>query len=242
MNISKLLKYSYDNKLSHIASSLSMLTYIDVLFSNKIVIPKYDYIIIGKPFGAQAYYLIWKELGYLDNIETLSVGVKHDEIDFVNYGEETMGNALGVAIGIALTNHDINKCIYVNISDATLQMGNTLEALQFIGHHNIKNIFVTVDYNNSQVTGSVDDILKTDPIINMCKEYGWNVQEVDGHNKIELDYTFRKLDKTKPNIVFCKTKKGHGVPSIERDHVKWHYKKIETLSELQSLEQELLVT
>ena len=67
----ELLTYSYEQGLSHIPSALSMLDYVDTLFSNRLVTPE-DYIIIGKPFGSQAYYLVWEKLGYLDNIESLT--------------------------------------------------------------------------------------------------------------------------------------------------------------------------
>jgi len=229
--IKELLEYSYENKLSHIASALSMLDYVDVLFSEGIVTLD-DGIVIGKPFGSQAYYLVWRKLGWLQDIEKLSVGVKHDEILFVDYSEETMGNALGVATGIAMTT---DQMVWVNITDAALQMGNTLEALQFIGHNKIKNIFVTVDYNNAQVTGNVDDILKVEPIVNLCRHYGWWVQCVDGHSREKLKATFNNLTDSLPNIVFCETVKGHGVKEIQEDNKKWHYKKIETSEELQSL-------
>lgn len=235
MNRKRLLEYSFENKLSHIASALSMLDYVDILFSKGIVSID-DYIVIGKPFGAQAYYLVWQDLQYVTNIEKLSVGVKHDEVSFVDYGEETMGNALGVAIGIAMTT---SKQVWVNLSDACLQMGNTLEALQFIGHNQIKNVFVTVDYNNSQVTGNIDTILKIEPVINLCRHYGWWTQIVDGHNRDELEKVFVNKTDALPNIVFCKTVKGKGVKQMEENNKKWHYRKIETLEELQSLVQEL---
>jgi transketolase len=234
----ELLEYSYKQGLSHIASAMSMLDYVDVLFTDKFVTPD-DYIIIGKPFGAQAYYLVWQKLGFLDNIENLSVGVKHDEIVFVDYGEETMGNALGVAIGIAMTT---DRRVWVNISDAALQMGNTLEAIQFIGHHNIKNIFLTIDYNNAQVTGSISNVLKVKPAIQFFKEYGWFVQEVDGHDKTKISLAYANAVTTVPNVYVFHTQKGHGVKSIEQDIKKWHYRKIETQTELQSLVQELQVT
>jgi len=235
----QLLEYSYKNKLSHIASAMSMLDYVDVLFTNKYVQPFNDHIVIGKPFGAQAYYLVWQKLGYLNSIEDLSVGVKNDEIEFVDYGEETMGNALGVAIGIAMTT---DKRVWVNISDAALQMGNTLEAIQFIGHHNIKNIFLTIDYNNAQVTGNISDVLKIKPTIQFFKEYGWFVQEVDGHDKVKIATAYENAVTTVPNVYFFHTKKGHGVTSIQEDIKKWHYRKIETEAELQSLVQGLQVT
>jgi len=232
----QLLEHSYHHKLSHIASAMSMIDYVDVLFTEKFVVPYQDHIVIGKPFGAQAYYLVWKNLGYLGEISDLSVGVKHDELLFVDYGEETMGNALGVAAGIALAT---DKRVWVNISDAALQMGNTLEAIQFIGHHNIKNVFLTVDYNDAQVTGNISDVLKIKPTIQFFKEYGWFVQEVNGHDRAKVSAAYENAVSTVPNVYIFHTKKGHGVKSIEEDIKKWHYRKIETLTELQSLVQEL---
>ena len=176
--IQELLEYSFKHNLAHIPSALSMYTYIQEIFGR--YIKEDDIIIIGKPFGAQAYYLVWKELGWIDDIDNLSVGVKHSEIPFVDYSEETIGNALGVAIGMAIANP--KKRVYVNITDATLQMGNTLEAIQFIGQNKLSNIFVSVDYNNSQVTGSTDDIISVEPVIGMMEEYGWKVFKCNDGN------------------------------------------------------------
>lgn len=227
-----LLEYSHQHRLSHIPSALSMLDYIDVLFTYKYIVPGQDHIVIGKPFGAQAYYVLWKQLGYLDDIENLNVGVKHDEISFVDFSEETMGNALGVAAGIAMTT---DKRVWVNLSDAALQMGNTLEAIQFIGHNKLKNIFLTIDYNNTQVTGYVDDILTVTPAIQFFKEYGWFVQEPDGHNKDNLNYAFSNTNLYVPNVIVCHTTKGHGVKCMEDDPRKWHYKRIDSEIELQDM-------
>jgi transketolase len=227
----ELLAYSFKQGLSHIPSAMSMLDYVDVLFTENIVTPD-DKIVLGKPFGSQAYYLIWRKLGYLKTIEGLNIGVKHDEIEFVDYSEETMGNALGVAIGIALTT---NKRVWVNISDASLQMGNTLEAIQFIGHHGIKNIFLTIDYNDAQVTGKPSDILKIKPLIQFFKEYGWFTQEVNGHDKEKLITSFKNAVTSLPNVYFCHTIKGYGVRQIEENISKWHYRKIESDDELRSL-------
>jgi transketolase len=225
----ELLEYSYLKGLTHIPSALSMLDYVWVLFKNGHV--KYeDKIVIGKPFGSQAYYLVWDLLD-----KNLSMGVKHEEIDFVDYGEETMGNALGVGIGMALAT---DKKVWVNITDGALQMGPTLEALQFIGHHKPKNLLVTIDYNGSQVTGTTKDILDVDPVLSMIRTSGVTYFEVDGHNRNDLQKTFQKT-RGSCAVVVCKTQKGHGVRSFTEDLKKWHYKKIESEQELQSLVQEL---
>ena len=223
MLVEEIVKFSYDNKLTHIPSALSMATYVEFLFENKIVIPFKDKIVLGKPFGSQAYYIIWKKMGLLDNIEKLSVGVKHYEIDFVDYGEETMGNALGVGTGIALANKESK--VWVNITDATLQMGSTLEAIQYIGHNNINNILLTVDNNNYQVTGQTSKILNTDPVIDMAKSYGWNVKICDGHDKVKMKNI--KFYNDKPTLINFITKKGFNVDYMEEDPIKWHYKTID---------------
>lgn len=232
----ELLEYSYEQQLTHIPSALSMLDYVHHIFNDGVV-TRDDFIVIGKPFGAQAYYLTWRDLGWLDDIEKLGVGVKHDEIDFVDYGEETMGNALGVAIGMAMAHPD--KRVWVNITDATLQMGNTLEAMQFIGHNNIKNILCTIDYNDKQVTGNTSDVLDVDPVLDMCIQGGWNRTGCNGHVKSALKYTFDNLSEDKPNLVVMYTVKGNGVQSFTDDIKKWHYKKIQDIDELAGLLGEL---
>lgn len=218
----ELLQYSYDKQLGHIPSALSMFDYLQSVFKH---IKRDDKIVIGKPFGAQAYYLIWKNKGWIKNINDLSVGVQHNEIPFVDYSEETIGNALGVAAGIALTT---DKRVYVNISDAALQMGNTLEAIQFIGHNKLSNIVCTVDFNNSQVTGVTTEILDVKPIISMAKQYNWNVYVVDGHNEKKFDQVIYAAinDKELPSMVVCITKKGYGIQEMQNDPKKWHYRKL----------------
>lgn len=220
----KLLEFSYENKLTHVPSALSMLTYIDVIFRNGFIKPYRDKIVLGKPFGSQAYYVVWRELGYIDNIEKLSLGVKHNEIDFVDYSEETMGNALGVSAGIALANP--NQRVWVNLTDATLQMGSTLEAIQYIGHNNLKNIIMTVDYNNYQVTGNTSEVLSVDPVIDFLNNNKWDVIECSGHDEDNIKSHFPVMSNN-PVVVIYKTTKGHGVDYMEADPIKWHYRPME---------------
>lgn len=219
----QLLEYSYKQGLAHIPSALSMVDYLHSVFK---YIKKDDKIIIGKPFGSQSYYLVWKNRGWLSNIDNLHMGVKHSEIPFVDYSEETIGNALGVASGIAMTT---NKKVYVNITDASLQMGNTLEAVQFIGQHQQKNIVCTVDYNNFQVTGKTSDIINVEPVLTMARLYNWNLFVVDGHDPKKLDKIMQQAvqNSEQPSMVVCITKKGKGVKPMEEDPKGWHYRKLD---------------
>lgn len=225
--IKQLLKFSYDFQLTHVPSALSMLTYIDTIFTEKLIVPYRDKIVLGKPFGSQAYYTVWKNNSYINNIDSLSVGVKSYEIDFVNYSEETMGNAMGVGCGIAMANPGVKT--WINITDGTLQMGSTLEAIQYIGQNSIKNIIVTVDNNNYQVTGETSSIISVEPVINFFKENKWKVIICNGHDRKEIKKCFPKNNKY-PTVIIFNTIKGYGVPYMENDPVKWHYKPIEKIT------------
>jgi transketolase N-terminal domain/subunit len=115
-------------------------------------------------------------------------------------------------------------------------MGNTLEAIQFIGKHQL-NIFVTIDYNNSQVTGNCSDIIPIEPVFEFFKNNGWNIVIQDNESiteNIKFCYNING-----PSVLVIKTKKGNGFKSIKRNIKKWHYKKIESEIELQLLVQEL---
>jgi transketolase len=224
--IDNLKEYSYKHQLTHVPSALSMLTYIDTLFTQEYVKPFRDRIVLGKPFGSQAYYLVWKKLGYLDSIDKLSMGVKHEEIDFVDYGEETMGNALGVAAGIAIANP--TQTVWVNLTDATLQMGSTLEAIQYIGHNKLNNILMTIDNNNCQVTGKTSDVLHVTPVIDFIYNNKWDLATCDGHCIDAIKDTFIHQSDY-PRAFVYNTIKGYGIPYMEHDPVKWHYRPIEQL-------------
>jgi transketolase N-terminal domain/subunit len=216
----ELLNYSFENNLAHSPSALSMLDYISVVFK---YIKKTDNIIIGKPFGAQTYYLVWKHLGWLKDIQNLHMGVKHDEVDFVLYSEETIGNALGVAAGVALVS---DKKTYVNLSDAALQMGNTLEAIQFIGQHKL-DVLVTVDYNGSQVTGNTKDIIDVTAVIEFFKNNSFKTYITDGHNKDKIHEVLKEVINFKePTVIFFETKKGYPFKEMMDNIKQFHYRKL----------------
>ncbi len=223
----KLLNYSIKHDLKHIPSALSQYSYL------KTVLPMLrDYkIVIGKPFGAQAYYCIWDEMYQLP--EKLGYGIKHAELDFIEYGEETLGNALGVASGISLAQNDPVWC---NVSDGCLQMGATLEAIQFIGKHK-QNILLTIDFNGVQLTGNTQDIMGINMfnIEAMFRIYGWETQICDTRCINDLGIkmvTEQAMESDKPFALIFKTSKGQGVKEMEEDPVGWHYKSLKDINEI----------
>lgn len=211
----EIIDYSRKHNLAHIPSALSQYSYL------KYILPelKNFKIVIGKPFGAQAYYCIWEEMYNLP--EKLGYGVKHEELDFVDFSEETLGNALGVASGVEIGS---KQKVYCNISDGAFQMGPTQEAIQFIGKHK-QQIFLTIDCNEFQLTGKTTDILDIDAekIQKHFELYGWNTKIIGTSNPFSLNINNLKL----PFVYIFKTKKGQGIDYMEKDPQKWHYKKLE---------------
>ena len=202
--------------MGHIPSALSMFEYLYEVFK---YIKRTNNIVIGKPFGAQAYYAIWEELGWIKNCDKLSHGVKSSEIDFVKFSDETLGNSLGVGIGLALSS---DKLTYINLSDSQLQMGQILEALLFINQHKLKNVIITVDYNNSQVLGKCSDIIDISSVEKMITNFKIY------HVKKNVKENFAKIfsDEIKqPTIIFIHTHKGGKIREL-RKH-EYHYKKID---------------
>lgn len=220
-----LLQYSIKNNLAHIPSALSMLSYLNFIFKNKIVTPDMN-IIIGKPFGSQAYYLLWNKYWNLP-LKKYSYIINHDEIDFIDFSEDMIGNSLGVAAGIYISN---NKYTWVNISDATLQVGTTLEAIQLIGNLQ-QNILLTVDFNNEQLVSNFSknsrmDIIDYESYFN---SNGWNSLIV--FNK-EYESIYDFIKKEGPKVILFSTIKGDGVLEMKNDPIKWHYRKLKDIEEV----------
>lgn len=229
--IQRILEYSIDNKLGHIPSALSMANYLYELFesneSEEVVNPYNWNIIIGKSFGAQSYYILWYHY-YKLSLDNLSYGVKHDDIEFVDYGEETLGNALGIASGMSYN----GKRTWCNISDGALQMGPTLESIQFIGHHQ-QNILLTVDYNTLQLTGNTTEIMgiTINSMRDMFYNAGWRVYIVESKN-FHKHIIKEVISRPGPVVFLIETTKGEGVVEMISDPVKWHYKQLESISEV----------
>ena len=60
-----------------------------------------------------------------------------------------------------------------------------------------------------------------DPIKNKIEGFGFDVEEVDGHNLEELENAFKK-ETQGTKIVLAKTIKGKGL-SVMENQAKWHY-------------------
>ena len=212
-DIKKILDISFTHKVSHIPSALSQMMYF------KYLVPKvkdFDWV-AGKQFGWQAYS-IYDDRINPDTTEVLLLNEKNPEFKYI---EETLGNALGVSIGLALTQ---TKPIWLNVSDSIFQMGRVLEALPLLSKFN-SNILITVDFNN--ISRSKKDLYTSQHISKLAEINNIPVINISSENQ-NLHAIDELVELSGPRIIVFETIKGFGVNRFKEDPVGWHYK---TMSE-----------
>lgn len=222
-----ILTMSYKAHSAHIPSAFSMCDYLGVLFDREITPEKYRFV-FGKPFGAQAYYALFAYMGWIpDDLSKYGTMdpewryIIQKEHPLVSFIDETMGNCLSVACGIALAGHKV----FVNISDAAFQEGTIWESALFAGSHHLSSIVMSVDYNNMQALGRIIDILDLDSLEEKLKSFGWYTFSCNGHDIESMYKTVEKMKNEKrdgPTAIIFKTEKGHGLSFMEHDP-RWHY-------------------
>ncbi len=192
-----------------------------------------DKVIISKGHATVAIYPILKEFGVIHSSEWDNWGKKNEKsilrvfgntsIPGIDATSGSLGHGLGVGCGLAYLykKKNIDKKVYVIISEGELYEGSTWEALLFAAHHNLTNLNIVIDENSLIILGKTDDCLKLDSIKEKVEGFGFNVLEVDGHNLAELEEAFNvKSEKVK--VVLAKTIKGKGF-SLMENKAHWHY-------------------
>lgn len=224
-----IIKMSFQASVAHIPSAFSMCDYLGCMFANGLS-PKSHRFILGKPFGAQAYYALFSYFGWIKD-EFGLFGTTHPEWRYIiqkehpliTYIDESMGNCISVACGIALAGHPV----FVNVSDAAFQEGTIWESMLFAGSHNLKNIIMSIDNNGMQALGKISDILDLGNLEEKIKTFGWDVVSLDGHNIKEMNEVLREHafqnKNCKPLAIVFHTKKGYGLSFMEQNE-SWHYK------------------
>ncbi|NLW92049.1 MAG: transketolase, partial [Syntrophomonadaceae bacterium] len=136
-----------------------------------------------------------------------------------------LGHGLGFASGIALAGkmnkHDYQ--VYVLIGDGECQEGSVWETALFAASNKLDNLNVILDYNKLQAMDRLDNIVKMEPFKDKWKAFGWEVEEVEGHDIPSLIAVLTKKFHTNnsPRITIAHTVKGKGISFMEGVPI-WH--------------------
>ena len=137
----------------------------------------------------------------------------------------SLGQGLGIAVGCAIAGRRSGKSyrVYCVMGDGEQQEGSVWEAAMAAAHYGLDNLCAVVDANGLQIDGSVDSVMRVEPLADKYAAFGWNVIPVDGHDIDAIRAGFRaaRARRGKPSILLAATVKGKGVSFME-NQAGWH--------------------
>ena len=152
----------------------------------------------------------------------------HEGLEGVRIASGSLGQGLSVAIGAATTkklNND-DSIIYTLHGDGELQEGQNWEAIMYAAGNKVDNLIATIDYNQKQIDGSIDEVLPMGDLKAKLKAFDWLVLEEKKGNNIKaviniLTTAKAATGKGKPVVIILHTEMGNGVDYMMGTH-KWH--------------------
>ena len=226
---------------AHFGGALSIVEIISILFAHQMKIDKKnvnwekrDRFILSKGHACLAYYAALCEIGYISK-EELKTFEKNDSnllghpvkntklgIDFSN-GSLGMGLSLGIGVALSSKKKKLNFNVYVILGDGECNEGSVWEAAMAAPNFKLDNLYVIIDKNNFQQTGSNKEIMNVENLKDKWSSFGWHAIELDGHNIEDLFEFFKNSQKIKkPKAIIANTVKGKGF-SFSENNNQWHH-------------------
>jgi transketolase len=142
----------------------------------------------------------------------------------------SLGHGLAVAAGMGLGLRRLGNParVFNLLSDGELDEGSTWEAALACAHHGLDNVTAIVDVNALQADGPTAGVLRTEPVLDKWRAFGWNALRVDGNDVPALLAAFDDLREHRgaPSVLICDTRTGRGVPLLE-SREKAHFMRVE---------------
>ncbi|MDO9405256.1 MAG: transketolase [Polaromonas sp.] len=192
--------------------------------------PDRDRFVLSKGHAAPSLYSALIRRGFMpeawmDEFEA-KVGVKlmtHPSRRYqagVDASAGALGHGLSLVVGMALAakldQRDYRS--YVLLGDGELHEGSVWEAAASAAKYKLDNLVAIVDANGLCVDGAVDQVMPMEPLSDKWSSFGWEVEELDGHDLPALLATLdidRGARNGRPRVVIARTVKGRGVSFME---------------------------
>lgn len=230
----------YNAKSGHPGGSLSCTDILVAIYHEKMNLEldengqRIDKFVLSKGHCAPALYAVLSSKGFIPHedlktlrkIDSYLEGHPTNKINGIDVSSGSLGQGLSIANGMALSKKLNNQegYVYVVLGDGEIEEGQVWEACMTANKYALNNVIAFVDYNGLQIDGKIVDVKKVDNLRAKFESFGWNVQEIDGHNMEEICTSIDEAKKsTKPNMIIAKTIKGKGVSFME-DNAGWHGK------------------
>lgn len=249
----KIAEMVYLSREGHIPSSYSIVDIVDHLYGRVLQFRAdeadwagRDYFILSKGHGCAGLYVVLHKFGFITDDDLVLYSKKggvlggHPDMTCVPGAEASTGSlghgfptAVGLALGLRIQARD-NR-VFALLGDGECNEGTIWESALVAARQRLGNLVAIIDFN-----GSAAQILPVDPLADKWRSFGWDVDEIDGHDAEQLDKAFSGLSFSHvgaPKVVVAHTVKGKGVSFVE-GHGAWHHK-VPTDSELNDIYAEL---
>jgi transketolase subunit A (EC 2.2.1.1) len=218
----------------HLGSSLSVLEIVAALYGTgrlKFNVANgahnRNYFVLSKGHAIHAVYALAAAMGYLtvDELrETGSIGSRlqnHPEVDtpFVdvpNSGSLGQGVSMAVGLALGLKLRGEPGRVYLVTGDGELDEGQTWESFAVAAHYGLTNLVTIVDFNNIQLDGRSEEVLRKGDLAGRFRALGFDVLEVDGHDLGQIVAALEEAEGgPRPAVIIARTVRGRGVPPVE---------------------------
>ena len=224
----KILELTHKSNSAHVASNLSIVDILFVIYKNFVKKKNKNEFILSKGHACLSYYVILNFFGYISERKLKNFGKNNTElmshishkVPGVVFSTGSLGHGLPFSVGKAFINKQ--KKFYCLISDGEINEGSNWEAFMFTCHHKLLNLKVIIDCNKIQSLDYVKNVINLEPLENKFKSLGFYVSRINGHDHNKLKDTI-KMKTRKPHVIIADTIKGKGVKFMENS-VLWHYK------------------
>jgi transketolase len=240
---------------AHIGGGLSVIDILTILYFKYLNInpenPQWedrDRFVLSKGHCAVAYIPVLARRGFIDikSLETFNkfmspYGMHPDSnrVKGCDVSTGSLGNGLIMAVGLALGAKAQNKTwkTYCILGDGECNEGAIWEGLMAAAHYKLTNLITIVDRNRLMIDGLTEEVMCLEPLADKFKAFGFNVENVDGHNFDELAEAIDKAhsNSDKPTIIIANTVKGKGIDFME-NQVIWHYGCIDSKQKEKAIE------
>lgn len=190
-----------------------------------------DRLIFSKGHGCPALYSALARAGYFDpklllTLRQLGSPLQgHPDVrrlPGIEASTGSLGQGLSFAAGCALAARFDKKSYktYALISDGEMNEGQIWEAAAFASFHKLSNLIAILDYNKFQLSGATKDILDMEPVVDKWRAFGWETQEIDGHDhrQVANAIEWAQAAVSAPRMLIAHTIKGKGVSFMENNN------------------------
>lgn len=240
------LEMVYRAKSGHPGGAMGMADVLTVLFYGGFLRydpgrpdwPDRDRFLLSNGHTCPILYAILADRGYFDRellwtFRKLGSPVQghpatHWGLPGVELSAGSLGNGLSVGLGQALAARVLRKAyrVFVSISDAECQEGQTWEAATAAVHYRVENLCAILDWNGCQIDGHTWEVMDVGNLVEKFRAFGWQVHGIDGHDYEEIKAAFLAFERAKgtgkPTLIASHNVLGKGVSFME-DNPKWHH-------------------